>query len=127
MVSSCFKLTFSKAYDRVDWNFLQMTLSEFSFPQHVINLIMSCTTSSNLALKWNGEQLDSFSPTRGLRQGDPMPPYIFLLWMEKLALLIQSKVDSNQCNPIRISDNGPPNSHLFFADACLLFASANSS
>lgn len=86
--SLMFKIDFEKAYDRVDWNFLQLTLSEFGFPPHVVDLIMSCTTSSSLALKWNGEKLDSFAPTRGLRQGDPMSSYLILLCMEKLALLI---------------------------------------
>lgn len=53
-----------------------------------------------------------------------MSPYLFLLCMEKLALLIQYKVECNQWLPIRISNNGPAISHLFFADDCLLFTKA---
>lgn len=119
-----FKIDFEKAYDRIDWDFLRLTLSEFGFPAPIINLIMSCITSSNLAVKWNGEWLESFAPTRGLRQGDPMSPYLFLLCMEKLALLIQSKVEGNRWLPTRVSPNGPAISHLFFADDCLLFTRA---
>lgn len=75
-----FKIDFEKTYDRIDWDFLRLTLTEFGFPDSShVNLIMSCVTSSILYLKWNGEKLDSFAPTRGLRQGDPMSPYIFLL------------------------------------------------
>lgn len=122
-----FKIDFEKAYDRVDWNFLSLTLSEFGFPPVIISLIMSCITSSTLALKWNNEKLDSFAPNRGLRQGDPMSPYLFLLCMEKLALLIQEKVDTRNWLPIKVSSNGPPISHLFFADDCLLFVRAKSS
>lgn len=69
-----------------------LTLLDFGFPEHTINLIMSCTTSSSLTLKWNSEKLDPFAPTRGLRQGDPISPYLFVLCMEKLGLLIQEKV-----------------------------------
>lgn len=83
-----FKIDFEKAYDRVDWQFLRLTLSEFGFPHHSINLIMSCVTQANLSVKWNNEGLERFAPTRGLRQGDPMSPYLFVLCMEKLALLI---------------------------------------
>lgn len=57
-----FKIDFEKAYDRIDWDFLRLTLSEFGFPAPIINLIMSCITSSNLAVKWNGEWLESFAP-----------------------------------------------------------------
>jgi hypothetical protein len=119
-----YKIDFEKAYDSVDWNFLKITLTEFGFPTSTIDLIMSCTTSSSLSLKWNNEKLENFAPTRGLRQGDPMSPYLFLLCMEKLALLIQEKIDSNKWLPIRISSNGPAISHLFFADDCLLFTRA---
>lgn len=122
-----FKIDFEKAYDRVDWNFLRLTLMEFGFPTPIVNLIMSCTTSSSLALKWNNEKLESFIPTRGLWQGDPMSPYLFLLCIEKLALRIQTKVANNDWLPIRISDSGPAISHLFFADDCLLFTKAKAS
>lgn len=62
-----FKIDFEKAYDRVDWNFLELTLSEFGFPEMTIRLIMSCITSSSLTLKWNGEKFQSFTPNRGFR------------------------------------------------------------
>lgn len=84
-----FKIDFEKTYDRVDWNFLRLTLLEFGFPIPTIELIMSCITSSSLSLKWNNEVLEAFKPNRGLRQGDPMSPYLFVLCMEKLSLLIQ--------------------------------------
>jgi hypothetical protein len=90
------KIDFEKAYDSVDWGFLELTLTEFGFPSRIINLIMSGITSSTLALKWNNEKLEDFHPSRGLRQGDPLSPYLFLLCIEKLALLIQEKVETNQ-------------------------------
>jgi len=65
---------FKKIYESVDWNFLKVTLSEFSFPPKIINFIMSCTISSSLSLKLNNEQLDKFIQSHWLRQGDPMIP-----------------------------------------------------
>lgn len=122
-----FKIDFEKAYDMMNWNFLKITLNEFGFPPHLVNLIMNCTTSTILFLKWNGEMLESFKPNRGLRQGDPMSPYLFVLCMEKLALLIQEKVHDRKWIPTQIDKNGRAIFHLFFADDCLLFTQAKSS
>lgn len=131
MAFSCSKLILEKTYDRVDWAFLKLTLLDFGFPPSIIKLIMNCVTSTtlslSLSLKWNNERLDNFVPNRGIRQGDPMYPYLFLLWMEKLALLIQEKVDANQWLPIKICNDGPVILHLFFAEDCLLFIRAKSS
>ena len=68
-------------------------LWDFSFPQVVINLMKNCIISSSLSLLWNGNQLESFTPTRGLHQGDPLSFYLFVVCMEKLALLISEKVN----------------------------------
>lgn len=122
-----FKIDFEKAYDRVDWNFLKLTLNEFGFPNRIIELIMNCITSSSLTVKWTKEKLESFSPQRGLRQGDPLSPYLFVLCMEKLALLIQEKIDNRQWQPIKVSKHGPTISHLFFADDCPMFTRAKAS
>ena len=122
-----FKIDLEKAYDRVDWRFLNFMLSKFGFPSSIIQLIMFCVTSSSLSILWNGVRLPAFTPTRGLRQGDPMSPYLFILCMEGLSYLIQSKVESGDWKPMTVSRGGPKISHLLFADDVLLFTSASAS
>lgn len=88
---------------------------------------MQCVNTSTLSILWNGKRLPSFSPTRGLRQGDPLSPYLFVLCMEKLSLVIQNEVEKGNWLPFKFPKNGPPVSHLLFADDVLLFTKARSS
>lgn len=89
---------------------------------------MSCIASASLFLKWNRGKLDSFTPKRGSRQCNPMSPYIFVLCLEKLALLIQEKVWAKKWLPVKISKEGSAIiSHLFFVDDCLFLTQAKAS
>lgn len=108
------KIDFEKAYDRVGWQFFELTLKDFGFPQPIINLIMNCITFSSLSIKWNNEKLESFIPKRGLRQRDRMSPYLFVICMEKLSTLIQKKAMARKWFPVRMSKEGPAISHFFF-------------
>lgn len=78
-------------------------------------------SSTTIFLLWNGNVTPSFSPKRGLTQGDPLSPYLFVLCMERLGDLISSQVQLNKWVPICISKEGPKVSHQFFADDVLLF------
>lgn len=91
------------------------------FNAHLCSLIMNCISSASLAILWNGQKLSSFTPSRGLRQGDPLSPYLFVLTMEVLGHSIQRQVIDRSWRPIKLSKEGPPISHIFFADDLLLF------
>ena len=118
------KIDLEKAFDRLEWGFIKHILSFFNFPTNWIELIMSCISSSSLPVLVNGERLNYFLPSRGIRQGNPLSPYIFILCMEYLARLILCKVVAHSWSGIRISKDGPTFSHLFFADDLILFAKA---
>ena len=76
-----YKLDLSKAYDRVDWNFLERSLSKWGFSDEWISRVMACVTSVEYSVKFNGKFLESFSPSRGLRQGDLLSPSSSSLWL----------------------------------------------
>lgn len=84
-------------------------------------------TSTSISMLWNGCATPAFTPKRGLRQGDPLSPYLFVLCMERLGDMISAQVQQKKWLPITISKNGPKVSHLFFADDVLLFAKAKPS
>ncbi|KAL5734742.1 hypothetical protein ACOSP7_032603 [Xanthoceras sorbifolium] len=86
---------------------------------------MFCISSVNYHVVVNGKTSNSFKPGCGIRQGDPISPYIFVLCMEKLSHLIVDSVSKGLWKPIRISRGGPLISHLFFADDLILFGYAS--
>lgn len=121
------KLDLEKAYDKLSWSFIHETLIFFGLPHNQIQLIMTCITTVTFRLLWNGEPTESFTPGRGIHQGDPLSPYIFVLCLERLSHLINCKVEPEVWKPIALSHRGPYISHLFFADDVILFAKAEMS
>ena len=83
------KVDLEKAYDRLEWSFIHKVFQAFRFPDNIIKLIMSCISTSSLSVLVNGCALDPFSPSRGIRQGNPLSPYLFILCMEYLGFLIE--------------------------------------
>ena len=96
------KIDLEKAYDRLEWCFIRKFL-HFGFPMNMVKLIMSCISSSSSFLLFNGEKLPSFSPTRGIRQGNPVSPFIFLLCTEYLSSQIKDMCDSKIWTKVKAS------------------------
>ncbi|XP_057432117.1 uncharacterized protein LOC130724865 [Lotus japonicus] len=86
---------------------------------------MFCITSTIRSVLWNGDKLLGFKPKRGLRQGDPLSPYLFFLCMERLSSLISSAVQDGRWKPVTVRGSNLKLSHLLFADDLLLFIRAN--
>ena len=85
------KLDMSKAYDRIEWRFLEQMLITLGFPINWARLVMRCVTSVLYSIIVNGQPTSSFTPSRGLQQGDPLSSYLLLICTEGLAALINDR------------------------------------
>ncbi|KAM2075160.1 hypothetical protein ACFX1T_038088 [Malus domestica] len=86
---------------------------------------MGCVSSVKFAVILNGQPGKKFAPSRGLRQGDPLSPYLFLMVGEVLSCLIQVAVEKKLIDGVRLGATGPVLSHIFFADDTLVFMRAD--
>ena len=86
------KLDLEKAYDRLDWSFIQKMLKFFQIPPKLIQLIMNMLSSTCFNIMWNGTPLSIIIPSRGVRQGDPLSPYLFILCLERLSIFLEEVV-----------------------------------
>lgn len=101
--------------------FLEDVIDAVGFKRDMITVILNTIKSMRLSVIWNGEQLPSFTSGRGLRQGDSLSPYLFVLCMEVLGHQIKAAVREGRWKTCKASQYGPELSHLFFADDLLFF------
>ena len=118
------KVDLQKAYDRVNWSFLKEVLYRFGFHEKFIMWIMQCVTKVSFSILINGGKTKSFIPSRGLRQGDPLSPYLFILSQEVLSRLIERSFASGAIHGVKMNTNGPAFTHVMYADDLMLFAKA---
>jgi hypothetical protein len=95
------------------------------FSGHWVDLIMRCVESVLLSVRINGYLSDSFSPSRGIHQGDPLSPYLFMLCAADLSCLLKHSGPQFLSKGIRVGIHAPWISHLLFADDCLVFTQAS--
>ena len=101
------KLDMSKAYDRVEWGGLEQIMNRMGFHPKWVNIIMQCISSVTYSIRINGVPYGLITPTRGLRQGDPLSPYLFLLCVEGLSSLIKRAALEQRVHGISICRRGP--------------------
>ncbi|KAF5454628.1 hypothetical protein F2P56_024278 [Juglans regia] len=118
------KLDMSKAYDKVEWNFIEAIMIKMDFPGHWIHITKACLSSVSYSILVNGEPQKNFVPSRGLRQGDPLSPYLFILCAEALFSLLRHAEACGSLTPVAIGRGPVKVNHLFFADDSLLFCQA---
>lgn len=119
------KLDMSKAYDRLEWSFVEGVLRKLGFANRWISLLMSYIRSVSYFIIINGLPQGNIIPSRGIRQGDPLSPYLFILCAEALSSLIQNSAREGYISGVPLSRGGTKINHLLFADDSLLFCRAN--
>jgi hypothetical protein len=119
------KVDLMKAYDSVDWDFILHCLSCFGFPSKFIKWIEVCITSPRFSISLNGSLVGFFRGAKGLRQGDPLSPYLFVIAMEVFSRVLEDHTSAREgfkyhprCSKLRLT-------HLCFADDLLIFSEAN--
>ena len=118
------KTCMSKAYDRIKWNFIKALLHKIGFSPHWIKLMMECISSVQYRVLLNGQPCGLIILHRGLRQGDPLSPYLFVICTETLIENIKKAEREKQLTGMKVARACSSISHFLFADDCLFFCKA---
>ncbi|GJY47483.1 RNA-directed DNA polymerase, eukaryota, reverse transcriptase zinc-binding domain protein [Tanacetum coccineum] len=122
--SMVFKVDFEKAYDFVRWEFIDTILKKIGFGDKWCKWIGGCLRSSRGSVLVNGSPTVEFQFFKGLKQGDPLSPFLFILVMESLHVSFQRVVDGGLFSGIKL-DNSITISHLFYADDAIFMGQWN--
>ncbi|RVW38193.1 LINE-1 reverse transcriptase-like [Vitis vinifera] len=122
------KLDIEKAYDHVNWKFLIAVLRKMGFGEKLINRIEWCISTVKFFVLINGSPSDFFQSSRGLRQGDLLSPYLFVIAMEVFSCLLRRAISGGYLFGWRVRGKSGERIlilHLLFADDTLVFCEAS--
>ena len=105
------KVDLEEAYNKLKWSFIKVVLEKINLPRNLIRIIMECVILVSLKVLWNGNQSESFLPSRGI-------------CMDVLSHIITNLVDKREWKAFKVGRNGPYISHLFFINDIILFGKA---
>ncbi|KAJ0628056.1 putative RNA-directed DNA polymerase [Helianthus annuus] len=111
-----FKADIEKAYDTLNWKFLISILTYMGFPAKWRNWVMGILFAGRGSILVNGSPTGEFQYRRGLRQGDPLSPFLFIVAMEGLHILMERAKNASMFSGVKLPGNGPYVTHMLFAD-----------
>ncbi|CAH9063297.1 unnamed protein product [Cuscuta europaea] len=121
------KLDLAQAFDRVSWEFLEGALNKIGHNAQATHLIMSNLSSTHISILINGQPHGYFRPQRGVKQGDPLSPYLFLINSECFSRGFKELINNNNITSYHIGGGVSTVSQLAFADDVLLFMNGGAS
>lgn len=119
------KTDMSKAYDRIEWAFLEKVLQTVGFDSICVNWVMECVTTVSYSYLINGTPHGQVLPKRGLRQGDPLSPYLFIMCTEVLTGLCFQEQQRGKFKGLQVCRKSPFINHLLFADDTVFFSNTS--
>ncbi|CAN1844985.1 Transposon TX1 uncharacterized 149 kDa protein [Linum perenne] len=118
------KIDISKAYDRVEWPYLEAVMRKMRFGERWVRWMMMCVRSVSYHVVVNDNQVGPITPTRGLRQGCPLSPFLFILCAEGLSALLKDAARKGEIHGVAVRHRAPKVNHLLFADDSFFFVKA---
>ena len=123
-----YKLDITKAYDHINWDFILMVLEKMGFRSRWLQWIKWCISTPTFSVLVNSSLVGFFHSTKGLRQGDPLSSYLFVIGMEVFSRLIDRAMEGNfltGCNVSGMGEEGLVLTHLLYANDTLIFCEAD--
>ena len=114
----------AKAFDRIEWNFIVKALKRQGFHDHFVDLVYNCISTTTLSVIINGEPTPTFHPQRGVRQGCPLSPYLFIIAVNELSICLQQHSDAHSIHGVTLGTNCPRIHSLLFADDLIICGQA---
>lgn len=118
------KLNMSRAYDRVEWDFIRDILLQMGFHENLVKLIMVRVCSVKYTVTHGMHEIGQIYPSRGIKQGDPLSPYLFILCTEELSELIKRYKGLDWLHGVRVAGSAPTISHMLYSDDSYIFRKA---
>lgn len=114
-----------KAYDRIEWKFLEDMMLKLEFHENWVRTVMGCVSTVSLSILHNGEELGHIILRRGLRQGDPLSPYLFIICAEGLSSYLNAMEERRMIKGCQVARWVPKVTHLLFVDDSYILFNAN--
>ncbi|KAJ4773133.1 RNA-directed DNA polymerase (reverse transcriptase)-related family protein [Rhynchospora pubera] len=119
------KADINKAFDKLDWNFLERAMRYINIPDKIITMMLSSYKRAKVTININGHSDGFLQPTQGLRRGCPMSPYMFIIAMEVLSIWLQQTCTQGLLKGVRLAHTSPVITHAIYADDLILMGDAS--